>query len=104
LIILGAALLFMRSGIALATKNWKRSFNSLPISYGWVTLSFPISCILMGFTSILKIIKVVTHFKDDSYNVRKDNPDVVGEEFTGDSLDFDISSLENKKTTEVEKS
>jgi hypothetical protein len=37
----------------------------------------------MIFTSLLKIKKVVSHFKDDSYNVRKDNPDKVGEEFTG---------------------
>jgi TRAP-type C4-dicarboxylate transport system permease small subunit len=90
MILVGAAILFIRSGFALATKNWKRSFNSLTISYGWVTLSFPVACILMGFTSVLKIIKVVTHFKDDSYNVRKDNPDTVGEENTGAALDFDL--------------
>jgi TRAP-type C4-dicarboxylate transport system permease small subunit len=86
-IILAAGLLFIRSGFALAAMNWKRTFNSLPISYGWVTLSLPVACILMSFTSILKITKVITHYKDDSYNVRKDNPDIVGEEFTGDGLE-----------------
>jgi TRAP-type C4-dicarboxylate transport system permease small subunit len=71
IIMIGAMLLFMRSGFVLANKNWKRTFNSLPISYGYVTLSFPVGCCLMIFTSILKIIKVVTHFKDDGYNVKK---------------------------------
>jgi hypothetical protein len=41
----------------------------------------------MIFTSVLKIVKVVTHFMNDSYNVRKDNPDIVGEEFTGQGAD-----------------
>jgi TRAP-type C4-dicarboxylate transport system permease small subunit len=82
-VIICALLLFMRSGFALAKRNWARVFNSLPISYGYVTLSFPVCCCLMVFTSVLKIIKIASHFKDDRYNVRKDNPDVVGEEFTG---------------------
>jgi TRAP-type C4-dicarboxylate transport system permease small subunit len=82
-ILIAAMLLFMRSGFTLANRNWKRVFNSLPISYGYVTLSFPVCCCLMIFTSILKIFKVVTHFGDDSYSVREDNPDIVGEEFTG---------------------
>jgi TRAP-type C4-dicarboxylate transport system permease small subunit len=98
IIIIGAAILFMRSGFVLANKNWKRIFNSLPISYGWVTLSFPVCCCLMIFTSVLKIIKVATHFGDDSYNVRKDNPDIVGEEFTGaGALALDINDSAGKK-------
>jgi TRAP-type C4-dicarboxylate transport system permease small subunit len=87
MLMVAAMLLFMRSGFALASSNWKRSFNSLPISYGYVTLSFPVCCCLMIFTSSLKIIKVVTRFRDDGYNVRKDNPEVVGEEFTGAALE-----------------
>jgi TRAP-type C4-dicarboxylate transport system permease small subunit len=75
--------LFVRGGFLLATRNWARSFNSLPISYGYVTLSLPVCSILMILTSVIKLIKVATHIKDDSYNVRKDNPDIVGEEFTG---------------------
>jgi TRAP-type C4-dicarboxylate transport system permease small subunit len=102
IIIIGAAILFVRFGFAMAARNWQRIFNSLPISYGWVTMSFPVCCCLMIFTSILKIIKVVTHFGDDSYNVRKDNPDVVGEEFTpGDALNLD--DFAGKEATEVKK-
>ena len=104
MIMVGAMLLFLRSGFLLATRNWKRAFNSLPISYGWVTLSFPVSCCLMIFTAILKIIKVVIHFKDDSYNVRKDNPDITGEEFTGTALDLAMEGLEGEKTMDAEKS
>jgi TRAP-type C4-dicarboxylate transport system permease small subunit len=75
--------LFVRGGFLLANKNWARSFNSLPISYGYVTLSLPVCCCLMILTALIKLVKVVTHIKDDGYNVRKDNPDIVGEEFTG---------------------
>lgn len=82
-IMIGGMLLFIRSGFTLARKNWSRAFNSLPISYGWVTVSFPVSCCLMLFTALLKIVKVVSHFKEDAYNVRKDNPDMIGEEHTG---------------------
>ena len=82
-IMITAMLLFSRYGILLARKNWSRFLNTLPISYGWVTISFPVSCCLMIFTSILKIKKIAANFKDDSYNVRKDNPDIVGEEYTG---------------------
>ncbi|MDR1931716.1 MAG: TRAP transporter small permease [Spirochaetales bacterium] len=99
IIIIGALLLFMWSGFAMANKNWKRAFNSLPISYGWVTLSFPVSCCLMILTAILKGAKVARRFKDDSYNVRKDNPDIVGEEFTG--LDPDGSAGEIAGRTET---
>ena len=77
-----AMVIFIRYGIALATRNWLRFLNTLPISYGWVTLSFPVGCGMMIFTSIVKIGKILNHYKDDSYNVRKDNIDIVGEEYT----------------------
>ena len=46
----------------------------------------------MIITCLTKIYKVVTHFNDDAYNVRKDNPDMVGEEYTGadKTLTFNI--------------
>jgi TRAP-type C4-dicarboxylate transport system permease small subunit len=102
IIMIGAMILFMYSGFALADKNWKRAFNSLPISYGYVTLSFPVGCCLMIFTSILKGIKVISHFKDDGYNIKKeDNPDLVGEEFTGlETLDITIDDSAGKKSRE----
>ena len=82
LIMIVAMALFIRYGVALASRNWLRFLNTLPISYGWVTLSFPVGCGMMIFTSIVKIAKILSHYNDDSYNVRKDNRDVVGEENT----------------------
>ena len=83
-IMIGAMLMFVRYGFQLATRNWSRVLNSLPISYGWVTVALPVSCILMTFTSLLKIKKIITNFKDDSYNFKKDNPDFESE---GDSCE-----------------
>jgi TRAP-type C4-dicarboxylate transport system permease small subunit len=101
---IAAMILFMKSGFALAIKNWKRTFNSLPIPYGWVTLSFPVCCCLMIFTAILKTIKIAGHFHDDAYNVRKDNPDLVGEEFTGsDAFELGSNDYAGKKALEAEK-
>jgi TRAP-type C4-dicarboxylate transport system permease small subunit len=104
IIMIGAMILFMKSGFALAIKNWKRTFNSLPIPYGWVTLSFPVCCCLMIFTAILKTFKVASHFNNDAYNVRKDNPDLIGEEFTGaDAIDLDLDNYAGNKALEAEK-
>jgi TRAP-type C4-dicarboxylate transport system permease small subunit len=83
LIIIAALVLFAVKGFELATGNWKRQFNSLPISYGWVSLSLPVCSLLMIFTSVTKGARIVAHFRDDSYNVRKDNPDLAGEEYMG---------------------
>jgi TRAP-type C4-dicarboxylate transport system permease small subunit len=81
-IMITAMVLFIRYGVLLATRNWPRFLNTLPISYGWVTLSFPVACCMMILTTIIKAAKTIIHFKDDSYNVKKDIPDIVGEEYT----------------------
>jgi TRAP-type C4-dicarboxylate transport system permease small subunit len=82
-IMIGALALFAVKGYGLALGNWRRQFNTLPISYGWVSLSLPVCSVLMIFTALTKCVKIILHFADDSYNVRKDNPGVVGEEYTG---------------------
>jgi len=81
-----AMVMFVRYGFQLAARNWSRVLNSLPISYGWVTVALPVSCILMTFTSILKIKKIITNFKDDSYNFKKDNVDFENEENSCEDL------------------
>lgn len=87
IIMIGAFLLFAKSGFELAQANWKRGYNSLPISYGWATLSLPVSCVLMTITSCVKIGKIVINFQDDSYNVKKDIDDQgLGEENMGIEL------------------
>lgn len=82
-IMIGAFVIFTKGGYELAMLNWARTYNSLPISYGWATLSLPAGCVLMTITSAIKIIKILKNFNDDEYNVRKDNPDAVGEENMG---------------------
>jgi TRAP-type C4-dicarboxylate transport system permease small subunit len=43
-------------GFPLAVRSWKRSFQSLSISYSWVTLSLPVSATLMLLSIIHNII------------------------------------------------
>jgi TRAP-type C4-dicarboxylate transport system permease small subunit len=78
-----ALVMFMTKGYQLASCNWRRQFNTLPISYGWVSLSLPVCSVLMLFTALHKIFKVLSHFNDDGYNVKKDVPAFVGEEYAG---------------------
>ena len=82
-VMIASLIVFAKYGFALAASNWKRFYNSLPISYGYVTLSLPVCSCLMILTCVIKIFKIMANFNDDSYNVRKDNPDLVGEEYTG---------------------
>ncbi|MDR1650239.1 MAG: TRAP transporter small permease [Synergistaceae bacterium] len=91
-----ALALFAVKGYELALGNWRRQFNTLPISYGWVSLSLPVCSVLMIFTALIKIVKVVSRFGDDSYNVRKDNPDIVGEEYTGVSDSMETGGMPRK--------
>jgi TRAP-type C4-dicarboxylate transport system permease small subunit len=82
-IMIGALIFFIPYGFRLAASNWNRVMNSLPVSYGFVTISLPVSCFLMIFTAILKIKKVIANFNNDLYEIKKDNPDLVGDENTG---------------------
>lgn len=69
-----ALAVFAVYGYRLARNNWAHTFNTPPISYGWVTLSLPVCSVMMILTSVTKILKLVKNFNDDAYNVRKDNP------------------------------
>jgi len=46
----------VKYGFPLAIRNWHRAFQTLPISYAWVTLSLPVSAIFMVFSIIHNII------------------------------------------------
>ncbi len=89
-------------GITIIQTNGLRSFNTLSvfgINYAMVNLSLPVCGVMMIFTSLVKIGKILQHFSDDDYNVRKDNPDQVGEENTpGD----DENSFADEDTQEVQ--
>lgn len=76
-IMIGALLMFARYGYELAMGNWARFYNSLPISYGWATLSLPVCSILMVMTCLIQMGKLLMHFGDDSYTLKRDVIDPV---------------------------
>lgn len=55
--------IFIYYGVMLSIKSWKRSFQTLPISYSFITIALPVMSTLMTLTNILKIIGKVKNFK-----------------------------------------
>ena len=55
--------IFIYYGVMLSINSWKRSFQTLPISYSFVTIALPVMSTLMTLTNILKIIDKVKNFK-----------------------------------------
>ena len=55
--------IFIYYGVMLSVKSWKRSFQTLPISYSFITIALPVMSTLMTLTNILKIIDKVKNFK-----------------------------------------
>ncbi len=72
--------LFAVKGYQLAKMNWARFFNTLPISYGWATLSLPVCSVMMTFTLISKIVVTLRNFRDDSFMIEMHDPDNEGKE------------------------
>ena len=47
-------------GFIQSVKTWYRAFQGIPfLSYTWVTLSVPVSCLSMVVTTIIKIVRTV---------------------------------------------
>ena len=64
---------FVYYGINLSIDSLDRQFQSLRgFSYSYVTLSLPISSALMIITAVIKMGKIIKHFKDDTYEVLRD--------------------------------
>ena len=55
--------IFIYYGVMLSIKSWKRSFQTLPISYSFITIALPVMSALMTLTNILKITDKVKNFK-----------------------------------------
>lgn len=67
---------FVFYGTSLSIDSIDRSFQTLSwLSYSIVTASLPISSALMILTAVLKILKIIKNFNDDSYEVLRDNPE-----------------------------
>lgn len=58
--------LFVAYGFPLTFRNWPRAFQSLPLSYGWVTLSLPVSAILMIFSILRNVIRIFQQITEHS--------------------------------------
>lgn len=51
-------IIFIKNGFSLAIQSVDRAFQTLPISYSWVTLSLPVSSVFMFFSIIHNILKI----------------------------------------------
>lgn len=68
---------FVVFGINLSIENIDRDFQTLSnFSYSCVTAALPAGSVLMIITASTKIAKIIKNFKDDSYEVLRDTPDM----------------------------
>jgi|ASRL01.1.fsa_nt_gi TRAP-type C4-dicarboxylate transport system permease small subunit len=66
LLILSFLVLVVYYGVNLCIVNVNRQFNTLPLSYSFVTASAPVGALLMIMTSIRRIID---HFRNIKYGI-----------------------------------
>ena len=87
LIIIAMMILLIRGGIKIMTINGNRPFNTLAnfgIGYGAVTAALPVCGSMMILTALIKIGKLILHFKDDSFTLKGEvNDNTLGEENAG---------------------
>lgn len=62
LLMQAAFIIFINWGVKLSIKSWKRAFQSLPISYSFVTIALPVMSVLMTLTNVLKITDKIRNF------------------------------------------
>lgn len=78
-LIMGVTLVMLAiQGYKLAVMNWNRFFNTLPVSYGVVTLSLAVCGVQMLLTLAIKITVLLRHFGDDSFTIKQHDPDNEG--------------------------
>ena len=62
IVILITLIIFIMYGFKLTRDNWKRSFQTLKLSYSFVTMALPVMSSLMSLSVILDIVKRVKNF------------------------------------------
>ena len=62
IIILVALIIFIIYGFRLTADSWKRSFQTLKLSYSFVTMALPVMSSLMSVSVVLNIIKRIKNF------------------------------------------
>lgn len=63
ILVLAALVIFIFVGIKLSYESRMRFFQTLPVSYSLVTLSLPVSSMLMCVTAVIRIVKIITGMK-----------------------------------------
>lgn len=59
MLILFILIAFVKYGIELCVSNYKRSYQTVGISYSWATASLPVSSVLMAVTILLEMLEQV---------------------------------------------
>ncbi|SKC82009.1 TRAP transporter small permease [Maledivibacter halophilus] len=54
-------------GANLSIINFQRTFNTLPISYSFVTISAPIGCLLMLYTNTKRLVEYISNIIKHDY-------------------------------------
>lgn len=67
-------------GTNLVMINYRRSFNTLPISYSFVTASAPVGALLMIYTTSKRIVEYVKNFVKGDFTSLETNSDDEGGE------------------------
>lgn len=62
LVILVALFIFIKYGITLSISSWKRSFQTLKLSYSYVTMALPVMSVLMSVSVVIDIVDKIRHF------------------------------------------
>lgn len=62
IIILVALIIFIIYGFRLTADSWKRSFQTLKLSYSFVTMALPVMSSLMSVSVVLDIVKRIKNF------------------------------------------
>ena len=86
-VMIAMLVILVRGGLKIMMINGSRPFNTLAnfgIGYGAVTAALPVCGIMMIFTCLVKIGKLILHFQDDEFTLKKEIGDEgLGEENAG---------------------
>jgi TRAP-type C4-dicarboxylate transport system permease small subunit len=65
---------FVYFGVGLSIESYDRSFQTLSfMTYSVVTVSLPVTSLLMILTASIKIYKLIKYFNDDDYDIYRDS-------------------------------
>ena len=72
LVIAAILAVFIYYGLTLSIKSWNRYFQTINVSYIFVTLSLPVGSLALLLTAAIRIAKLVIHVNDDSWSMVRD--------------------------------